>query len=90
MKITIECDRQIKKLNIEFTDGDGEFEEPEFEIHTKTSKHKEPKAHKSKEKLLSLDDEPLPEVEQEILEKPQIEDTHREPLVAGEMQNLEF
>ncbi len=96
MIIKIECDKRIKKVNIEFYDG---FETESDEIQTikSESQHvqqlqqtKKPQKHRSNEKVLNTSDDFITEVNQEIIEKPEVVFTEREPLVAQEMQKLEF
>jgi len=97
MVIKIECNRSIRKLNIEFADDgspssseDFEFEESYSDTQELKTKHQKPSKSKNPEKLLSLDDSDIPEVEQEIIEIPQIEEKERAPLVSEDMQNLSF
>lgn len=96
MVIKIECDKRIKKVNIEFYDG---FETEHDEIQTikSESQHvqhaqqiKKPQKQRSNEKVLNTSDDFITEVNQEIIEKPEVVFTEREPLVAQEMQKLEF
>ena len=93
MKITIDCDRRIRKLNIEFADEYDEPSEMEFSETSQISKAKKvpntPNTPK-KEKAISFEIDEAPEAIQEVIEKPIIEEKERTPLVAGEMQNLEF
>jgi hypothetical protein len=84
VKITIDCDRRIKKLKIEFADEYDEPSEMEFSETSETS-------HKSKkEKAISFETDETSQVHQEVIEKPIIEEKERTPLVVGEMQNLEL
>jgi hypothetical protein len=84
VKITIDCDRRIKKLNIEFADEYDEPSEMEFYETSETSQKSK------KEKAISFETDEAHEVIQGVIEKPTIEEKQRTPLVAGEMQNLEF
>lgn len=90
--ITIQCDRRIRKLNIEFTDGEyDQGDEPEIEFHQSNSNiPKNSKKQKVPQKLLSVDDETTPDIAQEVIEKPVIEDVERPVKVAEDMQNLSF
>jgi hypothetical protein len=91
MVIKIECDRRIRKLNIEFDD---EFSESDVGFSEFTEYSEKPKkksnAVPKKDKAISFDTEEQTEVTHEVIEKPTIEEKERAPLVAGEMQNLEF
>jgi hypothetical protein len=94
VKITIDCDRRIKKLNIEFADEYDEPSEMEFYETSETSQKSKkvpntPNTPK-KEKAISFETDEAHEVIQGVIEKPTIEEKERTPLVAGEMQNLEF
>ena len=101
MVIKIECDRRIRKLNIEFdsiNEGECEivYDEPRQADHpTKgvgnVQKNSKQTSHKAKkEEFLSLDEDYSGTLSTELVEKPIIEDKEREPAVAKEMQNLEF
>jgi hypothetical protein len=91
MVIRIECDRRIRKLNIEFDD---EFQESDVGFSEFTECSDKPKKKSNtvskKEKAISFETEEPNEVTHEVLEKPTIEEKERVPMVAGEMQNLEF
>lgn len=102
MVIKIECDRRIRKLNIEFGDSEDDCEiiydeEVEDTGNTpkskKTHRHKESRPSEPKGALLNLEEDyttDVSSISQEVIEKPQIEDKERSPQVAQEMQNLEF
>jgi len=91
MTIKIECDKRIKKVNIEFYDGFDGFDKEDDKIQQTKQIVKSDK-RKTNEKLLDLDDDiqQTQHIQQEIIEKPEIEELQREPLVAQEMQKLEF
>jgi len=98
MIIRIECDKRIRKLNIEFADDGSTSSSEDFEFEScsdvqakeSSPKPQKPPKPKKPEKLLSLDDSDILEVEQEVIEIPQIEDKERAPLVSEDMQNLTF
>jgi hypothetical protein len=92
MTIKIECDKRIRKFNIEFYDGFDEEEANDDKIQqTQTKQIVKVVKRKTNEKLLDLDDiQQTQHIQQEIIEKPEIEELQREPLVAQEMQKLEF
>jgi len=91
MTIKIECDKRIKKVNIEFYDGFDEELDDKIQ-QTQTKQIVKDVKRKTNEKLLDLDDDiqQTQHIQQEIIEKPEIEELQREPLVAQEMQKLEF
>jgi hypothetical protein len=95
VKITIDCDRRIRKLNIEFSDEYDEPSEMEFSETSETSQKSKKvpntlNTQPKKEKAVSFEIDEAHEVIQDVIEKPIIEEKERTPLVAGEMQNLEF
>jgi hypothetical protein len=91
VKITIDCDRRIKKLKIEFADEYDEPSEMEFSEPSETShKSKKVPSTPKKEKAISFEIDEARDAIQEVIEKPIIEEKERTPLVVGEMQNLEL
>ena len=94
MFIKIECDKRIKRLNIEFDDGfeteiDGYDSKEEIKKEFFQKEKVNRKSIKNEPKLNTSDDfETI--VPNEVVEKPVIEEKERAPLVAQEMQNLEF
>jgi hypothetical protein len=90
MTIKIECDKRIKQVNIKFYDGFDEELDDKIQ-QTQTKQIVKSDKRKTNEKLLDLDDiQQTQHIQQEIIEKPEIEELQREPLVAQEMQKLEF
>ena len=94
MVIRIECDKKIKRLNIEFDDGyETDIEETEI-LREQVKKDLFPKEKKStyrkSEPKLDTSEDHQTDINQEVVEKPVIEEKERAPMVAQEMQNLEF
>ena len=97
-KLLIECSKDIQFLQINFSDGTSVVTSKEPE------KNKEPKLEKAKEQKDSKDTERpkrknLEEyldtdtdfsINQEVIEKPVIQDLIRPPKVTDELQNLDF
>ena len=95
-KLLIECSKDIDELHINFSDGTSVVtskedkaekikEEKLSQDHSKDQK--EPK-RKKLEQYLNTDEDFS--INQEIIEKPKIEDLVRPPKVTDELQNLDF
>ena len=94
-KLLIECSKDIDTLSINFSDGTSVVTE------SKTKEHKETKEPKTKElketkkperKPLDtyLDTEDDYEIQQEVIQKPFIQDVQRPAKVSDELQNLDI
>lgn len=100
-KLLIECSKDIDTLHINFSDGTSvvtsneDKEEKVKEEKVKEEKlsqdhskeQKEPK-RKKLEQYLNTDEDFS--INQEIIEKPKIEDLVRPPKITDELQNLDF
>ena len=98
-KLLIECSKDIDTLHINFSDGTSVVTSNE----DKPEKVKEHKEHKDSKEEKSTTEKPKRKhleqylntdedftVNQEIIEKPKIEDLVRPPKVTDELQNLDF
>jgi hypothetical protein len=98
-KLLIECSKDIDTLHINFSDGtsvvtSNEDKPEKVKEHKEHKEHKEEKSTTEKPKRKYLEqylntDEDFT-VNQEIIEKPKIEDLVRPPKVTDELQNLDF
>ena len=95
-KLLIECSKDIDELNINFSDGTSsvvskEPKEPKGNREIKEpSKSKEPILPKRKNLEEYLDTDTDFSINQEVIEKPVIQDLIRPPKVTDELQNLDF
>ena len=101
-KLLIECSKDIQFLQINFSDGTSVVtsKEPEKnkepkenkteKIQKETKEPKEPILPKRKNLEEYLDTDTDFSINQEIIEKPVIQDLIRPPKVTDELQNLDF
>ena len=95
-KLLIECSKDIQFLQINFSDGTSVVtsKEPEKNKENKTEKiqkeNKEPILPKRKNLEEYLDTDTDFSINQEVIEKPVIQDLIRPPKVTDELQNLDF
>ena len=97
-KLLIECSKDIQFLQINFSDGTSVVtsKEPEKNKEPKLEKAKEQKENREpilpKRKNLEeyLDTDTDFSINQEVIEKPVIQDLIRPPKVTDELQNLDF
>ena len=101
-KLLIECSKDIQFLQINFSDGTSVVtsKEPKEPKENKTeriqkenkepSKPKEPISPKRKNLEENLDTDTDFSINQEVIEKPVIQDLIRPPKVTDELQNLDF
>ena len=98
-KLLIECSKDIDELHINFSDGTSSVvsKEPKEPKENKTERiqkeNKEPKEpilpkRKNLEEYLDTDTDFS--INQEVIEKPVIQDLIRPPKVTDELQNLDF
>ena len=95
-KLLIECSKDIDELHINFSDGTSSVvsKEPKEPKENKTEKiqkeTKEPILPKRKNLEEYLDTDTDFSINQEVIEKPVIQDLIRPPKVTDELQNLDF
>ena len=95
-KLLIECSKDIQFLQINFSDGTSVVtsKEPEKNKELKENKtekiQKEPILPKRKNLEEYLDTDTDFSINQEVIEKPVIQDLIRPPKVTDELQNLDF
>ena len=95
-KLLIECSKDIQFLQINFSDGTSSVvsKEPKEPKENKTEKiqkeTKEPILPKRKNLEEYLDTDTDFSINQEVIEKPVIQDLIRPPKVTDELQNLDF
>ena len=95
-KLLIECSKDIQFLQINFSDGTSSVvskEPKEPKEHRENREPKEPilpKAPKRKNLEEYLDTDTDFSINQEVIEKPVIQDLIRPPKVTDELQNLDF
>ena len=101
-KLLIECSKDIDELHINFSDGTSSVvsKEPkenktekiqkENKESNEPSKPKEPILSKRKNLEEYLDTDTDFSINQEVIEKPVIQDLIRPPKVTDELQNLDF
>ena len=98
-KLLIECSKDIQFLQINFSDGTSsvvskESKEPKEPKENKTERiqkeTKEPILPKRKNLEEYLDTDTDFSINQEVIEKPVIQDLIRPPKVTDELQNLDF
>ena len=101
-KLLIECSKDIDELHINFSDGTSSVvsKEPKEPKENKTeriqkenkepSKPKEPILPKRKNLEEYLDTDTDFSINQEVIEKPVIQDLIRPPKVTDELQNIDF
>jgi hypothetical protein len=91
-KLVIECSKDIDNLSINFTDGTSVVTESKPK-ETKEAKVKEIKESKKPERKpldSYLDTEDDYEIQQEVVQKPFIQDVQRPAKVSEELQNLDL
>ena len=95
-KLLIECSKDIQFLQINFSDGTSSVvsKEPKEPKENKTERiqkeTKEPILPKRKNLEEYLDTDTDFSINQEVIEKPVIQDLIRPPKVTDELQNLDF
>ena len=92
-KLLIECSKDIQFLQINFSDGTSVVtsKEPKEPKENKTERiQKEPILPKRKNLEEYLDTDTDFSINQEVIEKPVIQDLIRPPKVTDELQNLDF
>lgn len=97
-KLVIECSKDIDNLSINFSDGtsvvtESKPKEPKELKEPKEPKPKEPKEIKKAERKpldTYLDTEDDYEVQQEVVQKPFIQEIERPAKVSDELQNLDL
>lgn len=92
MTITIDCNRRIRKLSIEFDDFDDDKESDRYiPKESKTQKVERVEKSQKRESLLDTSENfDSKYASQEVIEKPKIEEKERPVLVCDEMQNMAF
>ena len=97
-KLLIECSKDIQFLQINFSDGTSvvtskepeKNKEPKLEKAKEQKEPKEPVLPKRKNLEEYLDTDTDFSINQEVIEKPVIQDLIRPPKVTDELQNLDF
>lgn len=102
-RLLVECSKDIDELHINFSDGTSSVvqketkprksEDPEESTSPKEPKEsKEPKIHKEPRKKLEtyLDTEEDYTIQQEVVQKPIIQEVQRPAKVSDELQNLDI
>ena len=91
-KLVIECSKDIDNLSINFSDGTSVVTEskPKELIEPKEQKPKEIKKTERKPLDTYLDTEDDYEVQQEVVQKPFIQEIERPAKVSDELQNLDL
>ena len=92
-KLLIECSKDIQFLQINFSDGTSVVTSKEPKENREPKEPKEPilpKAPKRKNLEEYLDTDTDFSINQEVIEKPVIQDLIRPPKVTDELQNLDF
>lgn len=95
-KLLIECSKDIDELHINFSDGTSSVvsKEPKEnkteKIQKENKESKEPILPKRKNLEEYLDTDTDFSINQEVIEKPVIQDLIRPPKITDELQNLDF
>lgn len=89
-KLLIECSKDIQFLQINFSDGTSSVVSKEPKENREPKEPILPKAPKRKNLEEYLDTDTDFSINQEVIEKPVIQDLIRPPKVTDELQNLDF
>ena len=89
-KLLIECSKDIQFLQINFSDGTSVVTSKEPEKNREPKEPILPKAPKRKNLEEYLDTDTDFSINQEVIEKPVIQDLIKPPKVTDELQNLDF
>ena len=89
-KLLIECSKDIQFLQINFSDGTSVVTSKEPKENREPKEPILPKAPKRKNLEEYLDTDTDFSINQEVIEKPVIQDLIRPPKVTDELQNLDF
>ena len=89
-KLLIECSKDIQFLQINFSDGTSVVTSKEPKENKTEKIQKEPILSKRKNLEEYLDTDTDFSINQEVIEKPVIQDLIRPPKVTDELQNLDF